>query len=121
MGQVVDNMHSGGTGARIYNDGTLRNAVSCYPYKTFNKTESGVNLNGYKILDYNKIIDTCIKAHSRLPMFDLIGWDVTVDKSGQVIIIEYNPNPDIRIEQAIFGESCLLENQEWVMHQYFSK
>ena len=119
MGQVVDNMLSGGTGARIYDDGRLKNTVSCYPYRVYSKTESGVNLDGYQIENYSKIIDTCLAAHSRLPMFDLMGWDVTVDKEGNVIIIEYNPNPDIRIEQAIFGDTCLLDNQEWVMKQYY--
>lgn len=119
MGQVVDNMYSGGTGARIYEGGVLRESVSCYPYKTYSKTESGVELKGYPIEDFDRIVSTCLAAHSRLPMFDLMGWDVTVDKQGNVVIIEYNPNPDIRIEQAIFGDTCLLENQEWVMKQYF--
>jgi hypothetical protein len=121
MGQVVDNMLSGGLGARIHDDGCLRNAVSCYPYQTFDTTESGVKLEGYKIEYFDKIVNTCLAAHSRLPMFDLMGWDVTVDKDDNVIIIEYNPNPDIRIEQAIFGDTCLLDNQEWVMKQYFTK
>lgn len=121
MGEVVDNMHSGGVGARIYDDGFLRNAVSCYPYKIYDTTESGVKLNGYKIENFDKIVETCIMAHSRLPMFDLMGWDVTIDKKGNVVIIEYNPNPDIRIEQAIFGDTCLLDNQEWVMKQYYGK
>ncbi len=121
MGQVVDNMLSGGLGARIHDDGCLRNAVSCYPYKTFDITESGVKLVGYKIEYFDKIVNTCLAAHSRLPMFDLMGWDVTVDKNGNVIIIEYNPNPDIRIEQAIFSDTCLLRNQEWVMKQYFGE
>ena len=119
LGAVVDNMHHGGTGARIYEGGILRNAVACYPYKTFCQTESGVILDGYKIDDYEKIIETCLRAHSSLPMFDLMGWDVAVDIEGKVIIIEYNPNPDVRIEQAIIGDTCLLENQEWVMKQYY--
>lgn len=121
MGQVVDNMLSGGLGARIHDDGCLRNAVSCYPYKTFDTTESGVKIEGYRIEYFDKIVNSCLAAHSRLPMFDLMGWDVTVDKDGNVIIIEYNPNPDIRIEQAIFGDTCLLRNQEWVMKQYFGE
>lgn len=119
LGQVVDNMHSGGIGARIYEDGCLRNAVACYPYKKFEITESGIQLDGYKIENYDKIIDTCVSAHSRLTMFDFMGWDVAVDNEGRVIIIEYNPNPDVRVEQAIFGDTCLLSNQEWVMKQYF--
>ena len=121
MGEVVDNMHSGGVGARIWDDGCLRNAVSCYPYKSYDTTECGVKLDGYKIDGFDKIVQTCIEAHSRLPMFDLMGWDVAVDKDEQVIIIEYNPNPDIRVEQAIIGDTCLLDNQEWVMKQYYGK
>lgn len=121
MGEVVDNMYFGGTGARIYDGGILKCSVSVYPFKKYTETESGVSLVDYKIDNFDRIVDTCISAHSRLPMFDLMGWDVTVDKNGNVVIIEFNPNPDIRIEQAIFGDTCLLDNQEWVMKQYYSK
>ena len=120
FGQVVDNMLSGGVGARIVDmEGHLDNAVSCYPYKVFTETESGIYLKNYRIDYFDKMVETVIKAHSNFTMFDLMGWDVTVDNAGNVIIIEYNPNPDMRIEQAIFGTTCLLNNQEWIVKQSY--
>ena len=53
-----------------------------YPYFKGNKTESGIDISHYKIDNFDKIIQTVKKAHSQLPMFDLIGWDVTIDRGG---------------------------------------
>lgn len=54
-------------------------------------------------------------------MFDLIGWDVAMDKNGNVIIIEFNPNPDVRMEQVIFGTTCLANKQDEVLKQVYQK
>lgn len=120
-GKVTDNANSGGICAPINENGLLRYAITVYPYKEYSKTESGIPLNGYKINDFEKIVATVIKAHSMLPMFDWIGWDVTVDENGNVIIIEFNPNPDVRIEQCIFKDTCLLHKQEIIINQVYGK
>ena len=119
-GNVVDNAHSGGLCARIYKDGVLKEAKTVYPYRIYKETESGVLLDGYRIDNYDDIVETVLKAHSSLPMFDLMGWDVAVDKNGKVIIIEFNPNPDIRMEQCIFNDSCLLDKQEEIIKLVFN-
>lgn len=43
-------------------------------------------------------------------MHDLLGRDVTVDSEETVDFVEYNPNLDFRIDQAILEDSCLIEN-----------
>lgn len=119
QGQVVDNAYSGGFCAEINKDGFLNGSVTVYPYKRHTHTESGVNLIGYKINGFDIMVDTVLKAHSSLSQFDLIGWDVTMSKDGNVIIIEFNPNPDVRIEQVIFGTTCLKDKQDEVLKQVY--
>lgn len=92
------------------------------PYSVVKKTDTDITLEGYHIDNFQKIIDTCIAAHSRLPMYDLIGWDIAVDENQDVVIIEFNPNPDMRLDQLFFGNSCLLDSQkEIVSHVYGMK
>lgn len=117
LGKLVDNAYSGGICGQIHDDGMLHGAKSVYPYKVFTETESGVNIENYKIDNFKKMVDTVVSAHSNLTMFDLIGWDVTVDKEGNVVIIEFNPNPDVRIEQCIFDTTCLLGQQNDIVEQ----
>lgn len=120
-GTIKDNMKSGGMGVEVLPDGTLQKGVSCYPYMIYDKTDAGTQLNGYCIVDFENIKETALRAHANLPMFDLCGWDIAVDDKGNVIIIEFNPNPDVRIEQAIFGTSCYKEHTEDVCKQVFKK
>ena len=121
QGEVVDNAFSGGYCGRISKEGYLDRIIRVYPYQISTVTESGVDIRKYKIDNYNKIINTVIKAHSLLPMFDLIGWDVTIDDAGNVIIIEFNPNPDMRLEQLVFDSSCLGVKQADIVRSVFSK
>ena len=120
LGKVVDNAYSGGYCGRISKDGFLDRVVRVYPYLLDTKTESGVDVNHYKILDFEKMVSTVKRAHSLLPMFDLIGWDVTTDEEGNVIIIEFNPNPDVRIEQCVFDTTCYGDLQETIIRKVYS-
>lgn len=121
LGKVVDNAHSGGFCARINSEGYLDRIVRVYPYLQGTTTESGVDVRNYKIENYEKLIETVKQAHSALPMFDLIGWDVIVDSSDEVVIIEFNPNPDVRIEQCVFDNTCLGEFQEEIVRRVYNR
>lgn len=48
------------------------------------------------------------KAHHNLSHFDFIGWDVIVNNNNEVVVIEFNPDPDMRLDQLIFLDNCLL-------------
>lgn len=119
MGKVVDNAHSGGYCGRISQDGYLDRITRVYPYKCISVTESGVDISHYKIEGFDRIINMMKRAHSQLPMFDLVGWDVTIDTEGKVVIIEFNPNPDMRLEQCIFDYSCLGGYQEEIIKRVY--
>lgn len=121
LGKEVDNAHSGGFCGRIGKDGYLDRIVRVYPYYQGTMTESGIDVSHYKIENFDKIINTVKIAHSSLPMFDLVGWDVTVNNKDEVVIIEFNPNPDVRIEQCIFDSTCLGEFQEDIIRRVYKR
>lgn len=120
-GNLVDSVHSGGISARINSDGILEKAFSFFPYKEFPLTDSSVIIEGYKIENYDKIIETAVAAHSALPMFGFIGWDMVIDLDGNVVIIELNPDPDIRYAQVLFKSSCLVEYQADIIRTTFKR
>lgn len=78
-------------------------------------TDNGIKIDGYQIEHFEEIINTAMNAHLRIYQFDLIGWDMAVDQDGNVLIIEFNPDPDLRIEQAIFHDTCLNDYQEDIL------
>lgn len=118
-GNVMDNACSGGLCARINSDGVLENAVSLYPYKEYTSTDSSIIIRGYQIENHDKIVNTAVAAHSALPMFGFIGWDMVIDSDGNVVIIEFNPDPDMRFGQVIFKSSYLGEHQVDIMRATF--
>lgn len=119
-GSIKDNASAGGITCQVMEDGTLgENACTVTPYKKIEKTDVGVNLAGYHIEGFIEMLTTAVKAHSCLPMFGIIGWDICMGKDGRPIIIEFNPNPDMRIEQLVFCDTCLLDKQEEIIKEVF--
>lgn len=70
-------------------------------------TDTGIAIDGYQIDNFKEIIETACKAHEGIYHFDFIGWDIAVDKDNNVVIIEYNPNSDMRLDQVWFKDTCL--------------
>lgn len=119
-GRIIDNASNGGIACRVI-DGRLAKygAVAVPHYEAVTKTDSGIVLENYRIDKFEEIVATAIKAHSNLPFIGLIGWDITVNENGEVVIIEYNPNPDMRKEQLIFKDTLLVDKQEEVFRSYW--
>lgn len=74
---------------------------------------------GYKIERFDEMVSTAIRAHSAIPFFGIIGWDITISNEGKVTIIEYNPDPDMRIEQLPFRDSCLMDFQDEILEEVY--
>lgn len=119
-GKVIDNASSGGITCQVLPNGNLGDyPCTVSPYRKIEKTDSGISLPGYKIGNFQKMVETAVKAHSCIPLFGIIGWDICIDKDGQVVIIEYNPNPDMRKEQLIFRDTVLLDKQEEILKEIY--
>lgn len=119
-GKFIDNASSGGITCQVLADGML-GEFSCTvnPYNIIEKTDAGIVMSGYQIEGFKEMVETAVCAHSCLPMFGIIGWDICMDKNGTPTIIEFNPDPDMRIEQLIFRNTCLLDKQEEMIKEIF--
>lgn len=121
-GNIIDNASSGGITCQVKLNGRLSdNACTVKHYSPIVTTDSGVRLAGYLIEGFEEMKKTAILAHSRVPYFGIIGWDICIDANNEPVIIEYNPNPDLRIEQLIFKDSCLLDKQKSILKQVYCK
>lgn len=121
QGSVVDNGFAGGIAVPVGSDGVLSNS-GCFlkEYKRIECTDTGIVLKGYKIEQFQQMVETAIKAHSNLPLFDLIGWDITADENGNIVVIEFNANPDMRLDQLIFLDNCLQDKQIEILQQAYN-
>lgn len=93
MGQVIDNQSAGGISTVIHEDGTLgKYAFGVAGDDMIEKTDSGIVIEGYKIPGYDKAIQAVKKSHYDLPFFDIVGWDIAINESGDPVLIEWNGN-----------------------------
>lgn len=81
---VVDNFHNGG----IYAPIDIKTGKICGTAidKNGNRYKvhptSNIKLIGYQIPNWDKVIETTIKAHNLIPELGYIGWDVYVTEEG---------------------------------------
>lgn len=120
LGGVIDNASAGGIVCPISSDGVLsKYACTTFPYKEFETTDNGTPVGGYRIEKFPLLIETAIEAHARLPFFNLIGWDITIDKDDRIVIVECNPPCDMRIGQVMFKTSYISDYQEEILQRVF--
>lgn len=93
-GQVIDNQSAGGLSVKVCPDGTLgKYAFGKSGDDRIEQTDTGVVLDGYPIPSYEKAVETVKKLHYSLPLFDLVGWDISIDEAGEPVLIEWNGKP----------------------------
>ena len=91
---VVDNFHNGG----IYAPIDIKTGKICGTAigKSVDRFEihptSKVKLVGYQLPNWDKVIDTAINAHNKMPELGYIGWDVYITSDGAGLI-EANEYP----------------------------
>lgn len=104
QGSVVDNTSHGGYNCKIHDGGYLdRYAYSFNPVHRSEKSQSGVVFEGYQIPSYSRVIDEARRCHTWVAQIPLIGWDFTVDESGNVILIEMNAPCGLELSQMAAG------------------
>ena len=96
-GKNVDNETAGGIKADIdLQSGRIKGLAFGSPTeKNMPQTDSGVSLDNYQIPSFPQVLDFVKDLHSRLPYFKLIGWDISVDKSGNPVMIEWNRSAEL--------------------------
>ncbi len=90
-GSQVDNVSSGGVLVQIdVNAGQLTDKGLDHDLNQVTELSTMENFAGESIPGWSSILSVVQSAHCRLAHFKLINWDITVDSSGVVKIIEYN-------------------------------
>lgn len=95
-GSVVDNTHTGGIYAPInVETGTIDiEAIDGQNNHYEYHPDSHKRIKGFKIPSWNKIVETCKEASEAIPNVRFAGWDICINKNGNVEIIEGNHAPD---------------------------
>ena len=121
LGGVIDNASAGGIVVPVDETGVL-NPIACttFPYREFKATDNGTKLDGYQIERFPELIQTALRAHSRLPMFNIIGWDITIDSKDRIVLVECNPPCDMRIGQVMFKTSYIIRYQEEILKRVYT-
>lgn len=102
-GAFRDNACSGGGFCRINNDGLLDDTIYRYGFFEKGSLKQDKGINSLYIPQYDKMVECCKALHSCLPYCDLVGWDITEDEEGDLILIEYNYAADSEFLQIFNG------------------
>ena len=97
LGKNVDNETAGGIKADIdLSTGQVKGPAFGSPKeKDMDYTDSGVMIDKYQIPSFTKVLDLVKDLHLRLPYFRLVGWDISVDRDGNPVMIEWNRSAEL--------------------------
>lgn len=74
----------------ITEDGKLNDTGYHVNNRKIKKLISGFEFGGLQIPSYKDAIDVALKAHAQMPMFGVLGWDITIDENNKPLVMEYN-------------------------------
>jgi len=96
-GKIVDNETAGGIKADIdlQTGRIIGNAMGSPTEGRMPLTDVGTPTDGYQIPCFDKVLDVVKEMHFRIPYFNLIGWDMSVDTNGKPTLIEWNSAPQL--------------------------
>lgn len=119
LNQVIDNQSAGGLSTAISQDGRLgKFSFGKVGSDNVEKTDTGIQLEGYQIPSFDKAIEFVKRLHFRLPFFNIIGWDVAIEENGEPILIEFNTKPGL--SQSAFG-SGMGEHTERIIRELWPR
>ena len=111
-GSVVDNASAGGGFVALSDDGVVDRTIKKYKSLKFEKLpEKAVK----KIPYFQKIKETALYLHTKLPYQNYIGWDMSVTQEGIPVLIEYNTRPAAEIKQISSGPVFSKEDMDEIM------
>ena len=102
-GAYRDNACTGGGFCKIHDDGRIDDRICQYRFWGRRSLKEEKGLEKIQFPAYEKVIETCLNMHRRLPYMDLVGWDIAVDESGTPVLIELNQYPDCEFIQLFNG------------------
>lgn len=100
---IKDNVSQGGGTCLIHPDGLVDDRVYRFKNMAVSSLSQETGVSGLVIPEYQRVIDTLLMMHRRLPYFDFVGWDVTVLPDGEPLLIEFNLVPSVEGPQMMAG------------------
>lgn len=94
-GSRLDNVSVGGLACQIRPDGRLENKAMNKSSQWMTSHPDGAVFSEILIPSYNKVLEAVRRAHKDIPHFRLVGWDFSIDKKGEPVLIEYNGAPGL--------------------------
>lgn len=97
---VVDNSHKGGVSAQINVETGIveTDGANTHGDRFERHPDSGISIPGFQIPKWKTIVETCCEA-AKLTENPITGWDVVINKHGEVEFIEGNYGPDMDMMQ----------------------
>lgn len=114
---VLDNAHQGGMFIGLSDDGVMNEcAFTEFQDRYFVHPDSGVEFKGYLVPELKEAICAVELAHQKIPQIGMISWDVVVNKSGEIIVIEMNVRgQSVWLPQMAHGKGAFGENTEEIL------
>ena len=123
LGKNVDNIHSGGIGVGVKDDGSLLPVAYELGHgdqtKTYDKhPDSGVTFSGAVLPCMRDIIRISHELHGRFLHTGIISWDFTVNDDNAVVLVEANIfGQGIWFPQIIHGEGAFGHQTERIFQK----
>lgn len=58
--------------------------------KSLTEMPNGLKFGGLEVPAYKEAVSLALSAHNSMPMFGIVGWDITIDKDNKPLFIEWN-------------------------------
>ncbi|HKM28648.1 MAG TPA: sugar-transfer associated ATP-grasp domain-containing protein [Anaerovoracaceae bacterium] len=102
-GSFVDNWGAGGISCGIDQNGVCHGPFYTKAGVAVETHPDGFNPEGFAIPGYDNMIKTLKKCQNRVPQLRLISWDVSIDREGEPVFIEWNMKGDSQFHQLTHG------------------
>lgn len=109
---VVDNASAGGGFVALSDDGVVDRTIKKYKSLKFEKLSAKVV---ERIPYFQKMKETALYLHTKLPNLNFIGWDMSVTQEGTPVLIEFNTRPAAELRQISFGPVFSMEDLDEIM------
>lgn len=87
----IDNVTAGGISCGILPNGTLKTyATTYYTGERLSSHPQGFVFEGFQVPSFDKAVEVAKKAHTLIPHFRLVSWDLAIDAEGDPVLIEAN-------------------------------
>lgn len=119
-GMDVDNATQGGIFLGVRPDGRLYDfAITKYGDRFYEHPDTALHFGTYNIPLFTTVTQAALRLHHALPQVGVSNWDLTIDETGEVVLIEGNLQfGGVRLSQMacgvpVFGEHTA-EMLQWV-------